>query len=504
MEKPVERLVIVGGGSAGFLAALSFRLYLPRIHVVVVHSADIPVIGVGESTTQGFVDYLHKALRIDRGEFLREVRPSWKLGLRMEWGDPADTHFNYPFEQFLALNAPNLERVQAFYCLDGMSDSSPYGAMMDRGLAPCRIQNGRLAVDPRAAYHIPNQRFIDYLQRKVKEYGGEVVDGEIVEVNRHDSGNVKSIQLKDGREIEGDFFVDCSGFKSLLLKETMGAKFVSYDDALSCDAAVIGSWQRSTDDADVHPYTTAETMAHGWCWQIDFVDSVTRGYVFSTAYCSPDEAMRELKERNPKLGDDLRVIRFPSGRYDRYWVGNVAGVGNASGFVEPLEATALHLIITQCWFLIGAIRDSGGSPSETLKAIENRRYAAVWDDVRDFLALHYRFNRRLDTPFWRHCRENTPLGGAEELVSAYAEAGPAVSLGSLIPTDSIFGYPGYINLLVGQRVPTRVRAQLNENESRHWQTHCQRVREAIKPALPVKEALLRAYEECRSWPKEGI
>jgi hypothetical protein len=185
-------------------------------------------------------------------------------------------------------------------------------------------------------------------------------------------------------------------------------------------------------------------------------------------------------------------------------LGNVAGVGNASGFVEPLEATALHLIVTQCWSLIGALRDSGGSPSEVLKAIENRRYATVWDDVRDFLALHYRFNRRMDTPFWRYCRENTPLGGAEELVSAYAEAGPAVSLGSLIPTDSIFGYPGYINLLVGQRVPTRVRAQLSESESRHWQTHCQRVREAIKPALPVKEALLRAYEECRSWPKEGI
>ena len=135
MDKPISRVVVAGGGSAGFLAALSFRVFLPKIDVVVVHSADIPVIGVGESTTQGFVDYLHKILRIDRGEFLSQVRPGWKLGLRMEWGDPADSHFNYPFERFLDKPVPNLEKVSAFYCLEDMTDASHYGAMMDRGLA---------------------------------------------------------------------------------------------------------------------------------------------------------------------------------------------------------------------------------------------------------------------------------------------------------------------------------------------------------------------------------
>lgn len=504
METPIERLVVAGGGSAGFLAALSFRAFLPGIEVVVVHSADIPVIGVGESTTQAFVDYLHKIVRLDRGEFMREVKPTWKLGLRMEWGDPADTHFNYPFERFLDDTVANLEKVKAFYCLDGMADSSHYGAMMDRGLAPCAIQSGRAAVDPRVTYHIKNQEFIDYLHRKVKQLGAHVVDGEIVEVNRRDSGDVKSLQLKDGREIEGDFFVDCTGFKSLLLHETMGARFVPYDDTLFCDAAAIGSWQRPEEDEDVHPYTTAETMDHGWCWRIDFLDVVTRGYVFSTAFCSPDEAMQELKTKNPALGDDLRLIRFPSGRYDRFWVGNVAGVGNASGFVEPLEATAIHLIISQCWNLMAAIRDGDRRPSEAVKALENRRYSENWDDVRDFLALHYRFNRRLDTPFWQHCRKETSLGGADELVATYAETGPAVSLGMLIPASSIFGYTGYINLLVGLRVPTKVHTQLDDNESRHWQAHCQRVRDAIQPALPVKAALLRVYEESRFWPREGI
>ena len=504
MEKPIEKVVIAGGGSAGFLAALSFRILLPKIELVVVHSADIPVIGVGESTTQAFVDYLHTILRVDRGELIREVRPSWKLGLRLEWGDPVDTHFNYPFERFLDKTVGSLEKVQAFYCLDGMTDSSHYGALMDRVLSPCRLQDGRVAMDPRATYHIPNRQFIDYLQRKVQQLGAQVIDGEIVAVDRRDSGDVKRLRLKDGREIEGDLFVDCTGFGSLLLGETMGAKFGSYSDTLFCDAAVIGSWQRPEDDTDVRPYTTVETMDHGWCWRIDFLDIVTRGYVFSTAFCSPDEAMREMKAKNPALGDDLRLIRFPSGRYDRFWVGNVAGVGNSSGFVEPLEATALHLIISQTWYLIAAIRDGGRRPSEALKAIENRRFEKTWDDVRDFLALHYRLNRRLDTPFWRHCRENTSLGGAEELVAAYAETGPAVALGELITAASIFGYTGYINLLVGQRAPTKVRTRLTEDESRLWQAHCQQIREAIRPALPVKEALRRVYDEARYWPREGI
>jgi tryptophan halogenase len=504
MDAPVERVIITGGGSAGFIAALSFRILLPRIEVVLVHSADIPVIGVGESTTQAFVDYFHKILRIDRGEFFREVKPSWKLGLRMEWGDPADTHFNYPFERFLNKNAPNLDRIQAFYCLEGMRDSSHYGAMMDRGLAPCRVQNGRAAVDPRATYHIPNRQFLAYLQKKVKELGAQVIDGEIVSVNRHNSGDVKSLQLKDGREIEGDFFVDCSGFKSLLLKQTMGAEFTSYGDTLRCDAAVVGTWKRAEDDADVRPYTTVETMNSGWCWRIDFLEFVNRGYVFSSAYCSPDEAMREMKAKNPELNDDLHLIRFPSGRHDRFWVRNVAGVGNASAFVEPLEATALHLVISQCWNLILSLRDSERRLSEALTAIENRRFRETWDDVRDFLAMHYRLNRRFDTPFWQDCRAKTPLGGAEELVATYAETGPALSLSELMPAASIFGYTGYINLLVGQRAPTKIRTRLTEDESRYWQTHRERILEEVKPALPVKDALLRVYKECRFWPKEGI
>jgi tryptophan halogenase len=212
-----------------------------------------------------------------------------------------------------------------------------------------------------------------------------------------------------------------------------------------------------------------------------------------------------MKAKNPELADvDLHLIPFPSGRREKFWVGNVAGVGNSSAFVEPLEATALHLVISQVWNLIGAIRDSGGCPSEALKAIENQRFTETWDDVRDFLAMHYRFNRKLDTPFWRHCNENTPLGGATDLVAAYAETGPALGLGVLIPSASIFGYVGYINLLVGQRAPTKVRSELNKEESRHWQAHCQRIRDEVKQALPSKVALKRMYEESKFWPRDGI
>jgi len=504
MDSQIGTVVIAGGGSAGFLTALSFRVLVPQIEVVVVHSPEIPVIGVGESTTAAFSQFLHAQLGIDRGEFLREVQPSWKLGLRLEWGDPRDTHFNYPFDRFLDHDVANLPRVKAFYCLQDMEDCSHFAAMMDRGLAPCAVRDGHGVVDPRATYHIKNEAFIAYLEKKSRQLGVRVIEGEIKETTRDESGNLRDLVLKDGREVSGDFFIDCTGFRSLLLEQTMGVRRVSFGDALFCDAAVIGSWQRPEEDEDIRPYTTVETMDHGWCWRIDFLDVVTRGYVFSTAFCTPEEAMKEMKAKNPQLGDDLRSIHFPSFRCEHYWKGNVAAVGNASGFVEPLEATALHLIIQQIWNLTGALRDGDYRPSSALRALENRRFQECWDDTRDFLALHYRYNGRSDTPFWRHCREHTPLGGAEELVRVYSETGPAASLKTLFPATSIFGYDGFVTMLLGQRVPTKARTRLTAEESGHWNAHRDRIRNSIKAALPMKPALLRIFEESKHWPKEGI
>ena len=217
MPEPIRSAVVVGGGSAGFLVALTFRRMLPQVKLTVVHSPDIPIIGVGESTTPAVPVHLHEHLGIDRNEFHREVRPSWKLGLRFEWGARDVPHFNYTFDKYLDQRIEGLSRWNAFYCLHDMRDASTFNAIMDRDRSPANIRNGRLSLDPRATYHIPNASFINYLERKSVASGAELIADQVVSVERNESGGVNSLKLAGGRELEADLFVDCSGFGSLLL-----------------------------------------------------------------------------------------------------------------------------------------------------------------------------------------------------------------------------------------------------------------------------------------------
>lgn len=488
MNRPIQKIVVVGGGSAGFMAALTLVKRLPAAKVEVVHSPDIPVIGVGESTTVAVPRFLHDEMGIDRREFFRAVEPSWKLGLRLEFGVPEITHFNYPFDLQLQRRVPGSDKTVGYHMLADQVDASLFGALMDRGKSPCRIQNGKLVTDQRSAYHIKNDRYIAYLQRKSVEAGATTVEGEVANVLRHENGDIASLTLKDGREVVGDFFVDCSGFRSLLLGKTLGTPFVSYAQSLLCDTAIVGQWNRN--DAEIRPYTTCTTMNNGWCWRIDFHDLVTRGYVHSSAFCSAEEAMREMKEKNPQLGDDLRVLKFPSGRYENFWVRNVAGIGNASGFVEPLEATALHMIVEQCNFLSLALADGNLQIVPAMQAVENARFRRLWDDIRDFLAIHYRFNRILDTPFWRHCHEAVDLAGGVPLIDYFQAAGPSgLSTGILDPV-SIFSFHGYMIVLMGQQVSTVASAPDSPTDQAAWRSLRNLFRAEAEAALPMREALL--------------
>ena len=496
MPEPIRSAVVVGGGSAGFLAALTFRRMLPQIKLAVVHSPDIPIIGVGESTTPAVPVHLHEHLGIDRNEFHKEVRPSWKLGLRFEWGAKDVPHFNYTFDGYLDKRIEGLSKWNAFYCLHNMRDASTFNAIMDRNRSPATMRNGRLSLDPRATYHIPNASFIDFLERKSVASGAELIADQVVGVERNETGGVKSLMLAGGRKLEADLFVDCSGFGSILLGKTLEEPYISYRDVLYCDRAVVGSWSRADfpEDDTIRPYTTMTTMKHGWCWRIDFEDAVTRGYVYSSQFCSEEEAEFELRALQPQLaGADLRLLKFPSGRRERYVVENVVAVGNASGFVEPLEATSLHLIIEQLYNLTWALTDSDRILTDSLRNLLNERFASTWDDVRDFLALHYKYNEHQDTPFWRHCRAESPLGSLEDMVDHYAEVGPSRLLARLTSNATIFGYGGYASMLLGLRVPTTVKREITHRERQRWDAYRKSNAVAASQTLQMRQALNRAY-----------
>lgn len=494
----VSKVVVVGAGSAGLMSALFLRKTLDNIDVLVVRSPKIGVIGVGESTTVQVPRFLHDMLGLDRKQFFIEVQPSWKLGIRYEWGEPGEGHFNYTFDPCVDVQIRPDARINAYCCLKDMSDSSLFYTLMDRAKAPCAVMpDGQARMAASVGYHIENTAYIAYLERQTRQAGVTIIDADVVDLAQDESGYVKSLRLEDGRELPGDLFIDCTGFASHLLAGRLGAKFVSYAESLFVDTAVVGSWRRT--DEVIYPYTTATTMNHGWAWRIEFAEHITRGYVHSSDFCSPQAAMRELKEKNPRIGE-MRTIKFRSGRYDRFWINNVVAVGNSGGFVEPLEATALHMVVEHLRLVRQMLHGAQGVLQPEMIPLMNERYRILWDDIRDFLAIHYKFNRRVDTPFWDHCRRDTDLAGAAALVELYEAAGPSTACDHLIPKNTTFGLNGYLSLLVGQRAPTRWQTPPGEREWQAYEAYRGRIRQEASYAVDVRQALAIVNHPAWQWP----
>ena len=485
--KEIKTICVVGGGSAGSLSALTLKRLLPGRKVLSVSAPGIPVIGVGESTTAYLPDFLHKQLALDRKRFYEEVKPSWKLGIKFIWGPKERTHFNYPFAFELSERVGNLRKRGAYYYRELGGSPGIFSSLMDDDLSHIIRDNGKNnIIDQPFGYHIDNQRFLAYLENVGAELGVETIKGNIVDTTTNEEGHITQLVFDDQRIVEADFFVDCSGFKSLLLAETMGEQYVSYSKQLRCDTAIVGDIPR---EGTIRPYTTAETMENGWCWHIELPERKSIGYVFSSRFCSPDDAMAELQFRHPEVLDDLRTIRFPSGRYENFWNGNVAAIGNASGFVEPLESTALHVICEQLVIMCAALLDSDYRIEPAARNDANARFRKTWDAIRDFISVHYKFNQRSDSEFWQDCRNDTPLGDAEEIVRLYQEVGPHNATKMAVVSDTLVQFEGYLALLIGQNVPSRSISVFDEQDIQDWQSLQTIYQATAAKAVPVREAL---------------
>lgn len=485
----VRHVGVIGGGSAGYLTALALRARLPHLRVTLLESPHIPIIGVGEATTTDLVAFLRDALRVDERRLYREVRPTWKLGIRFFWGEPGERAFNYPFvgQHLLeALASGDLDR-QSFATMLMTQGKGP--VVRDDGGSPrSLLQRGSYA------YHLDNAPFVAFLEALAKERGIERQSCTIARVARSSDGAVEALETDDGRRWTFDLYVDCSGFRSLLLRETLGSPFISYAASLFDDAAVVGE---APHGGVFGPYTLAESFSTGWCWKIPTQREDHRGYVFSSAYQSPDRAEAELRSRVPGIGA-TRLVRFRSGRHEHFFHHNVVAIGNAYAFVEPLESTALHMIVYQVDQLVRSFPLSK-RPSPAQRDQANRRIGAHWDYLRDFLAVHFRFNEKYDTPYWRACRNDADIRGAQPLLDLYRQAAPLSAradrdvLEQTLTHDGLFHLFGWDNVLLGQGVPARI---LKPERPRPAFT---RWVETIAPslvarALPHREAL-EAYGE---------
>jgi tryptophan halogenase len=228
---------------------------------------------------------------------------------------------------------------------------------------------------------------------------------------------------------------------------------------------------------------------------------VNRGYVFSSAFLSDEQAVEEFRRKNPKIGPDPRVVKFRTGRYQRCWVENVVAIGNSAGFVEPLEATALMIVCAQCQTLCNLLQQSRLEPPPTMRHFFNNFFAAGWDEIRDFLGLHYKLNTRIDNPFWRHCVHDTDLSAIQDLIEFYNENGPSLLCRQFLRTSSQspFGADGFIVMFVGFQAPYSHMFHPSAAEKTIWENRRAALRAKGASGLSVKEALSYIHHPAWQW-----
>ncbi len=483
MTEPYRTVGIVGGGTAGYLTALALRAKLPELDVTLIESPEIGVIGVGEATTPLSVKFLHNFLDLDVNQLFREVDVTWKLGIRFEWGLPGDYFFNYAFDTGPLLEAAAYGADLNAYSLGSRLMTADRVPIIREGAGLTSLLD-RVAL----AYHLDNEKFVRYLRSQASSRGVRRLERTVREVRTTtDRSEVAGLVFADGGELAFDLYVDCSGFRSALLEGALGSPFQSFASSLFTDTAIVANVPHG---GHIKPYTVAETMDAGWCWNIPTVESDHRGYVFSSAFLTRDEAEAEMRRKNPGMGEVMRTVTFRSGRHEHFWKGNVVAVGNSYGFVEPLESTGIHMIIHEINQLVlnfPASRDDTG-----LKRAVNRKLNAHWDEIRWFLSVHYRFNRRLTTPFWRQCREEVDVSGAQERLDVFTERAPLTSRQSLFWTpEQIFTDFAYDVLLMGQRVPGR-RVEPHETRAA-WSARKAAMDEVVSRALTQQEAIVMLH-----------
>ncbi len=394
------KVVIAGGGTAGWIAAAALSSKLGDVlDITLVESEAIGTVGVGEATIPP-MRVFHKLLRIDEQAFMRATEATFKLGILFEnWTQPGDTYIHS-----FGKNGKEswLCDFQHFW-LRGR-EAGIEGGIGDYCYELQAAQAGRFATAPDAtinfAYHIDAGLYAQFLRRFSEGYGTRRVEGKIAKVIQHpESGCIESLVLESGTVIEGDLFIDCTGFRGLLIEQALHTGYEDWSHWLPCDSAVAVQTEKTGPAA---LYVRAIAHHAGWRWQIPLQHRVGNGMVFCSRYMSDDEAGSMLLESmESKTINEPRVIKFRTGRRLKVWNKNVVALGLASGFVEPLESTSIHLIMMGIVRLMQLFPFEGSTQS--LIDQYNELAKDEIEKIRDFIVLHYHATER-DEPFWRHCR----------------------------------------------------------------------------------------------------
>ncbi len=514
MRGMIRTIVVVGGGSAGWLTACRLAARSvglgSGIKVLLVESATVPSVGVGEGTWPTMRNTLRK-IGIDETTFIRSCDVALKQGARfVGWTDgSADDAYYHPLnppagagDVDLAPYWLGLPDAKAETDADGASfaDWVDYqSALCEAGLAPKTITAPEYGGHANYAYHLDAGKFATLLRdHAVGSLGVEHVIGDVARANLADNCDIRNVELADGRILGGDLFVDCSGFSALLIGGVYDVPFRSCRDVLFANRALAMQVPYQGEDDPIACHTISTAQDAGWIWDIGLWTRRGVGHVYSSAYTSDDEAEAALRRYVGPASDALPVrrIAFDPGHRERFWQNNCVAIGLSAGFLEPLEASALMLIETS----LDALVDRLPQTRSTMDAIArqfNETFSHHWQRIIEFLKLHYVITQRRDTAFWRdHAAVSSMPDGLQERLELWTHHSPAAQ--DFAHAREVFSWPSYQYVLHGMRFGSSYRGEPVTADGKLVATlvaRNARVRAELTSKLPRHRDLLRAVRE---------
>lgn len=511
MANPVTSIVIVGGGTAGWITAGTLAAKLQNesssgISVTLVESPNIPIIGVGEGTWPTLRSTLKK-MGIREADFIRECNVSFKQGAKFaKWTTGADDDYYYhPLilpKGFSSINlAPHwLENNHGKSFSEAVC---PQDYLCEQGLAPKQITTPEYAGVANYAYHLDAGAFSEFLKKHcINNLSVKHILDDVTQINSADNGDIASVSTKENGNLEGDLFIDCTGFKSLLLGEHFGVPFRSCKDVLFIDKALAVQAPYADEESPIASHTISTAQDAGWIWDIGLSTRRGVGHVYSSAHTSEEQAHEKLRDYlRPTVPDidtlNVRKIEITPGHRERFWEKNCVAVGLSAGFLEPLEASALVLVEISA----AMIADQLPATREAMDIVGKRfnsTFRYRWDRIIDFLKLHYILSQRTDNPFWIDNRDpNTIPDSLQELMTLWQYQYPWHD--DFDRAVEVFPAASYQYVLYGMGFKTQsshigMSSQIKKTAQQYFQHNQQEAKQLIS-SLPSNRELLKKINQ---------
>ncbi len=492
---PLKTITIVGGGTAGWMAAALLSRLLLGYRIRLIESDEIGTIGVGEATIPAIRTY-NQLAGIDEFEMVRATQGTFKLGIEfVNWQAPGasyihgfgkigqDLYWLHCHQFWLKARAAGRARHLDHYALNTLMARMNRFAMPD----PSHPHSPIAGID--YAYHFDASLYARYLRGRAERQGVERIEGRIVGANRRgEDGHLDHVVLADGRTVDGDLFIDCSGMRGLLIGEAMGVGYEDWDRWLLCDRAIAVPCERAP---ALTPYTRSIAHGAGWQWRIPLQHRTGNGHVYASRHISDDEAAAVLMGNlDGRPLADPRPVRFRPGKRHRAWEKNVVALGLAGGFLEPLESTRIHMIQTGILRLISLFPGRAFDPADV--AEYNRQTDFEYRDVRDFIVAHYKVTDREDTPFWSYCKTMDIPDSLTERLELFRASARFFMRGKA----ELFREESWVQVLLGQGLPARydpVVDMIPDADAAAFLKDVEEVTADVAASLPTHDAFIARH-----------